>query len=510
MHVSITGVKTVKTLLTAAPPNGHELHLSGVGLPMPALKDGVPDTTKSLIAESGSYLGTVPIREDNTCLFGVLDLDDDGVDLHELEAKVVAFKLPLVVCRSKSGGAHLYCFLRAPVDARVLVDALKKFRAVLGHERNANGSPVEIFPKQVKLAPGQTGNWINLPYYDHEHTNRYAVTGQRVLGLSEFLAFADTRTTSEAGLLEWADPALGPFKDGPICLQELHKQGCPDGGRNNTLLNVGIFYKVSQPGSWQEALKEYNGSIEAPVDERELAQIIRNLERHEYAYTCSNHPLENVCKKKPCKKQLYGISVFSKKKRLDSLPELSNLVKTKSDPPMYRVSVNGIVLECTLDQIYSPILFCRLVFERMNIRLVPPKEHEWAELMQQLTDSMTEEDASPDASKFGRLIGHLDVFLQTRFKSDSLDDVLLSKAAVDATDKRVYFRGLDLLVFLDRRGFREYQPHEIYSKLTNHYGLKTSEKALKGATVALWSVPEPTNDQSEPFDHPADKHVKPY
>lgn len=488
MFIDANNRKTVKTYGEPIPSDAFAKHLAG----------------------DGPFLGVIPIREDNTCFFAAIDIDDDGIDLFELEAKVVAHKLPLVVCRSKSGGAHLYLFLREAVEARIVVDALKKFRAVMGHEKNANGSPVEIFPKQTLLATGQTGNWINISYYDHEHTNRFAVTGQRHVGLSEFFDLVVARSTNEAGLMEWADPALGPFRDGPPCLQQLHKQDFPEGTRNTGLLNVGLFYKISQPGTWEDALREYNHNRETPLEDGELRQIIRNLERHDYAYTCKIHPLEALCKKKECKKQHFGIGFFAKQKRLQALPELSGLVKIKTDPPRYRVAVNGTVLPCSLDQILMPRLFVRLVFEKLNLVVPPPKEHEWHDIVQALTDGLQEEDAPQDAGKVGLMLANFSDWLQTRHKSDSLDDVLLGKAASDPASGRVYFRGTDLINFLQKRNLRDYDANLLYTTLTDLEKLTVEVRVLKGAKTALWSVPEPKNDQSEPFDHPVSTTIRAY
>jgi hypothetical protein len=481
-----TNEKKTKTVSEPLPPDAYEKHLNG----------------------DGPFLGIIMIREDNTCLFAAIDIDDDGIDHDELEAKIVAHNLPLVVCRSKSGGAHAYLFLREPVGANIVVDALKKFRTVLGHEKNSNGTPVEIFPKQVKLMPGQVGNWINLPYYGHETTNRYAVTGTRRLSLDEFFEHAVRRSTDESGLLEWVDPALGPFGDGPPCLQSLHKQDFPEGTRNTGLLNVGLFYKISQPGSWEEALREYNTNMESPVEESELRQIIKNLGRHDYAYTCKIHPLEGLCKKKECKKQPFGIGFFAKQKRLASLPELSNMVKIDTDPPRYRLSVNNIPLQCSLDQILTPIQFKRLVFEKLNLVVGRVKEPEWDEILRTLTDSSTTEEAPAEAGDKGLLLVYVSDFLQTRHKSDSLDDILLGRAARE--NGRVYFRGVDLAAFLQRRQFRRYSMNELYTVLKEMAKLETAERTLKGASVSLWSVPEPTDEQSEPFDHPIDRTVKAY
>ena len=116
-------------------------------------------------------VGSIPIDETNHCRFGALDIDDYNLDLPVLLAKIKRFKLPLVLCRSKSGGAHLFLFLSEKVPASEVRDRLAEFASVLGWGN------CEIFPKQEELLAerGDVGNFINLPYQNAKHTTRYAL-----------------------------------------------------------------------------------------------------------------------------------------------------------------------------------------------------------------------------------------------------------------------------------------------------------------------------------------------
>ena len=49
------------------------------------------------------------------------------------------------MCRSKSGGAHLFLFTEEPVTAEDLRNKLTQLAAVLGYGN------CEIFPKQIKI-----------------------------------------------------------------------------------------------------------------------------------------------------------------------------------------------------------------------------------------------------------------------------------------------------------------------------------------------------------------------
>ena len=114
-------------------------------------------------------LGIVPIRADGKCKFGALDIDDHknseikkDFDYKKLLEKINFLKLPLVVCRSKSGGAHCYLFLTEWVSAATVRQTLKKMSYALGYKRGT----VEIFPKQDRLKSGESGSFINLPYHN--------------------------------------------------------------------------------------------------------------------------------------------------------------------------------------------------------------------------------------------------------------------------------------------------------------------------------------------------------
>ena len=115
-------------------------------------------------------LGIIPINEENKCCWGCIDIDSyDGFDHKKLINKIKFLNLPLTICRSKSGGAHVFLFTTVAVDAEIMRNKLLSISAVLGY----GGS--EVFPKQIELKSEEdTGNFLNLPYFNSENTTRYA------------------------------------------------------------------------------------------------------------------------------------------------------------------------------------------------------------------------------------------------------------------------------------------------------------------------------------------------
>ena len=86
-------------------------------------------------------LGIIPIRDDNTCTWGAIDIDSyDGFDHLKLIKKIIEKKLPLLVCKSKSGGAHVFLFLQEPAKAVDMQMKLTEISAWIGYGES------EIFP----------------------------------------------------------------------------------------------------------------------------------------------------------------------------------------------------------------------------------------------------------------------------------------------------------------------------------------------------------------------------
>lgn len=70
-------------------------------------KEPVTDALYVAHLEGRAGLGIVPIRDDNTCMWGCIDIDNYTIDHNKLLEKIRQLELPLVVCRTKSGGRAL-------------------------------------------------------------------------------------------------------------------------------------------------------------------------------------------------------------------------------------------------------------------------------------------------------------------------------------------------------------------------------------------------------------------
>src|ERR1017187_9351214 len=144
---------------------------------------------------AGKYgLGVIPIRDDSTCLFGAIDVDVYAdLDIGRVASDIARQGFPLVPCRSKSGGLHLFSFAKAPVPSADMQKRLQELAARLGF------GTAEIFPKQAKMGGDKDlGSWINCPYFDFLNTVRYAVRPSGdAMTAEEFLTVAEAARSEE-------------------------------------------------------------------------------------------------------------------------------------------------------------------------------------------------------------------------------------------------------------------------------------------------------------------------
>lgn len=161
--------------------------------------DGPPSEDLWRLHLSGEVpLGISPLREDGMCRWGVVDVDDYNLSHSDLVAAIEREKFPLIACRSKSGGLHLYLFL---TDWAPQAEVQAALRAAAG--RLMLPSVVEVYPPAIGK-----GNWINMPYVGGGDTDRYAVKkGGLSMTIGEFLAAADRSKVLADSLL-----ALGRAK----------------------------------------------------------------------------------------------------------------------------------------------------------------------------------------------------------------------------------------------------------------------------------------------------------
>lgn len=460
-------------------------------------------------------LGIGPTMLDNQCYFGAIDLDDRDKTDHQVMAALVEREgLPLITVRSKSGGYHFFLFLKDPASAELVKKRLTEWvkRLKLQNPPGKNGvrPPVEVYPKQVSLKANQDGNWINLPYYGADDPVSYAVaTDEPRLSFKRFLQTAERAMITSGQLEAWTQRGgtTGFFDKGPPCLNSLHDLGFPEGQRNSGLQNVAIYLKQAFT-DWQDRLRAYNesGKVTPPLKERELTGIIHSVETHEYNYNCDDLPIKPHCQKGECKKQKYGVLGKKRERQEEQMPDLANLRKITTDPPRWLLDVDEAEIELGTEDLMLVPRVRKAVMERCSIIFPLMRQGDWDNILIELLANLITIEAPEDAGVSGQFKALVREFLQRRTQAESREDLLAGMPYEEGP--KTYFRAQDLLAFLTRKHFREYDGNRVYTELRRQFGVGRGRWNVKKATVQYWFVDTPQDDQQEEFTPIEQNEVK--
>lgn len=444
-------------------------------------------------------IGIIPIRHDNMSMWGCIDVDRYDVDLGALVRVLRERKMPMMVCRSKSGGAHVYLFLEEPVEAAVLQAKLRDLAAMIG----LGGS--EIFPKQTSVLTdsGDLGNWLNMPYFGGDQTERYCVTEKgRGLTLSQFLTQAEgaRQTINDMVGLRATAPADDEYRDGPPCLQHLTASGFPLGTRNNGLFGVATFLKRKHPDSWEQMLESHNQRFfTPPLPSPEVQQIIKSIRQKDYKYKCSDMPLASHCNSGLCRTRRHGVGSSG------TMPVMDSLAKLDTDEPVWFLDVGGHRIELSTEELQTPIKFQRKCMEAINIMAPILSRQVWDKIIGGLMENVTLIDAPSEVGRSGQFMEHLESFCTDRQRARDQDELILGKAWHDETTDRIYFRIRDVQEYLEKVRFRDLTRSQMTNRIREHGGNSHFINA-KGRGINVFWVPASIfNVQTEAHDIPVVK-----
>lgn len=458
---------------------------------------------------SGSLgVGVVPIMDDGNCWFGVIDIDAHGdlpdIDLSELSARVEQNQLPLVVCRSKSGGAHLYLFMAEPTPAKLVRRVLARWSGQIGYPG------VEVFPKQDELpetgGQRQYGNWINLPYFKGQ--GRYAYEGGREIPLEYFLELAESRRVKPGALLEKAE---GEYAEAPPCIQKMIANGVDRGKRNEALYNICVYLKQSDPDGWRSKAHDLNVKVFGdPLPHAEAKKTIDSVGRRDYRYKCKEEPCKSLCQSAACVTRKYGITPDEKAEmEVGALPEFNRLEKYTTDPVKWVLYVDGTPLTLSTIELMDYRAVRRAVADNLTRIIQAMKNDRWEVILHRLMAEARIVEAPMEASTYGFIKTRLyEFFEKTDLSSPGTDpedrQVLLMGSPVvqcEGGTRYVYFRGPDFIDFLKKNRSEEMKGSNLWMALRK-VGVRHTKMRVGSSVISVWYLPITEDDfvQIEPVD----------
>jgi hypothetical protein len=477
--------KTAKTLRTPPTQDLWKKHLEGV-----------------------RPIGIVPIDENGECVWGSIDIDEYDVDLLKVVRDVE--NMPLVPCKSKSGGLHLFLFTTQPVSARDMQSTLHSIAASIGRA----GS--EIFPKQTSILTekGDIGNWMVMPYYGDTFggklKNQHGVkkTGAEMT-LQEFISEVQKKILTPAQFEDLAHKAReskvapmaggrgkgkgkqggtsapGPFGDGPPCLQHMSTGGFPEGGRNNALFMLGLYLKKADAANWKSRLEQDNQTfMKPPLTSDEVTQVRKQLERKDYEYTCKNEPMRSHCDKGVCRTRKYGVGDSG------NYPAITNIRKMNSDPAIWFVSFGDRRLDISTYDLLNYSRFQQVCAEKHSILFSSMKQSDWVIILQDAMVGMEEDVPPDDITSQGIFHEKLEEFLTNRARGTRREDMLSGRPYLNEEDSRHYFRMKDFEDFLKRSGVKDVPRGQLKQSIESLGGKHHQFNVKNKRSINCWSVPD--------------------
>ena len=433
-----------------------------------------------LKGEGAPGIGIIPLLADDNVRWGCIDIDQyQNFNLADLAKELK--HTPLVVFRSKSGGAHVVLFLSEPVPAADVQSYLTSVAASIGH------AGCEIFPKQSSRASDRDiGNWLNMPYYDARATQRYAIDSagkplkyRAAMDLIEAKALdAERFYTNEP------TPEVGAdlFKDGPPCLMTLaQKGGFPEGTRNEGMYNVAVYLRKAYPDDWQQRMVAYSDQMcDPPLGLKELQTIEKSITKKDYHYRCKQAPISAVCNRRVCLTRKFGVG-------RTATPDIDSLTKYEGEPVLWVVEISGKRVELMTEELMSQPRFaqrCADVLTRLPMPMPPPRWVQYVdELMQECDIVAAPSDEETQSGQFAVI---LERFCIQRAQATHVDQLIDNFPWT--SEGRTYFRGDALLVYLKRCGFA-YRHNRVIWGFVRDIGGEKHLLTIRTGEIQVWSVP---------------------
>ena len=482
------------TYINTAPANGEKLKGKSFVKREPVTSSHYENHLKGV----EPTLGIIPINDNNQCIWGCIDVDSyAGFDHKKLLSKIKVLNLPLVVCRSKSGGAHIFLFSQKFIEAKIMRDKLLEIRAILGF---ANA---EVFPKQIELKSEEdTGNFLNLPYFKGDNTTRYAFKEDgSAASLEEFYRIINNVKQLDVGSIKVQRPQ-SDFSDGPPCIETLAAEGIREGGRNASLFHFGVFAKKKWK-DWKEKISWFHREyMEGDLDQKEIDIIKSQIEKKDWGYKCKDEPMCSHCDKTLCKRRKYGIG------DAPTFPELSDLQEIQLEHPYYYLNVDGKRLR--LD---SPKhLRQQSLFEEAciaGVGMLPPtlKTKDWKQLINGLLAGREVIDAPEGMKTEDQLREHLEDYCSDRRQTKRKEDIERGNVWSDDDNHYFKFRHFFYDHLQRRRWSHDYQKTSAWMK--EWFDAKIKVIDASGKSIKVMYVKKFNGKKTE-FKSPGYKPKDPY
>ncbi len=442
--------------------------------------------------EGKTQLGLTPTMSNSKCFWGCIDVDIYSIDHVELAGDIKKWNLPLIVCHTKSSGAHLYTFFKNPVEAHIVRKTLKAFCKKLGLPLGVGKNKCEIFPKENTIKKDSGGNPVNLPYFNSNQ--RVAIDSEgSALSLKGFLD-----CTIDIIALNEENPLLPTEEDLkseiPPCLEFWQNKNIPDGSRNELMFNFGVYFQKLKPDTWEDVLFEFNtANVEPQLSVREIATLISSIKKNNYSYKCDL--VLEWCDKNRCLQSTYGKRGINSEG--NSSFSFTRIQKITSEPVTYLLHINGAEV---------PIIGAANLMKYNTVRskivehldFIPPalKDMEWQAILNDKLSRLEVLEIPFDGTCKGMVLYHLLKWFEITSDPHKPADMLLKEMPVELETRNlgafIAFIGTHFMSYLNRQK-SNLKPSEVWVALRS-LGCEPYQARINNHVHSTWRSPYSTTN----------------
>lgn len=253
----------------------------------------------------GEYkIGILP-EKGEVAKWGCIDVDPKNYTAYSTKKYIDLIKttnLPLVPVLSKSGGLHLFLFLKDWTS-------VKEIRSVLDKWNDKYFMSDEVFPMNKA---------VGMPYSNANAAAEYAFNEDgRGMLCASFIQLAQEKITTIEELKSFKENSYEPeaqWSQYPPCVQKLINEKWHGDNRNNLLFNVLVLEtKKNEAISVEDlvniARKRNTEIFSRPLDDKEVISLAKSIKKGGYFYKCppKHQELQSICNKELCKMRMLGV-----------------------------------------------------------------------------------------------------------------------------------------------------------------------------------------------------------
>lgn len=472
------------------------------------------DFTTHLSGKLG--VGTSPLLPDHRCHFAVIDIDvrddEQEVDFKSIAERVTNFSLPLVMCRTRSGGAHLYLFLRTPAPAKLIRNLISDW----AQKMKIPGTDCLIPSADYQLLEDDgtqhVSRSVNLPYFGGDHTNRYCIMPDGVTHLTfeQFILRAETSAINPSLFITMPDDEYG---QAPPCVQKLIHDGVPTGMRNEALTQIAIYLKRVDAKDVLPRLVAINSSVlDSPLPLDELKKVAKSTTRRDYNYRCKTEPCKSLCDSKTCLTREFGIKPNEANDNdaagaLAELPRIDDIARVQDTEAggIYRIRINGHSFTAPAKRLTN-VRDAQLLFaERVGI-ILPAKLSfsVWYDyIMTHVTNARIDIQAIEDTDH-GALQSVINDWCAGRLRKQEGMDLMQHRERLNTSpileDNEILFRMMTFERYCRDKRINIPANSTLIAALLRKIGCRTQRLRTASGVVSAWVMPYQTDDHDQHYD----------